>query len=240
MITSDENRFKMLTTTSSVVLKYKEVWEDHVAFTAGVTALDAQMESIDEQAQIAAGNSGAANAKRLALAALGKAAEEIIGAVRAYATKNALPEIAAQVDYSPTDFIAGKARAVVSRANAVHAAANGVVAALADFGITPAKLTAFKKKIDAFDGVKTSPRESIVQRKAANELLPTLVRAAVDILNDQLDGLMPQFQDVNPNFYEEYFAARIIVDTHNGAVNTDKKAAVTPATDTPTPTPVPA
>jgi hypothetical protein len=128
---------------------------------------------------------------------------------------------------------------VVTRANAVHAAATGVVGDLGDYGITAAKLTAFKKKIDAFDGIKTSPRGDIVKRSAANQLLPQLVRTAVNILNDQLDGLMVQFKGVQPNFYEEYFAARAIVDARSAQSNTDNQNSSL-NNSTPTPTPIPA
>ena len=59
-----------------------------------------------------------------------------------------------------------------------------------------------------------------MERSAATQLLAQLVSEAVRILRDELDGLMVQFQDASPNFYEEYFAARIIVDasaTHTEA-----------------------
>lgn len=227
----------MVTTTTGVIFKYKDVWSDHVAFARGVAALESEQETIDEQAQTAAGKSGAASAKKLALEALSKAGEEIIGAVLAYANEQSLPELAAKVNYAPTDFIAGNARKIVTRANTVHAAATEVLANLADYRITAAKLTAFKRKIDAYDSVKTSPREKIVQRSAANQLLPQLIRTAVSILKDQLDGLMVQFKSDHPNFYEEYFSARAIVDTR-GTQNTDNKNS-TLNTPKPTPTPVP-
>jgi len=239
MNTPDENRLNMVTTTTGVILKYKDVWTDHVAYARGFAALEAERETIDEQAQKADGDSGAAEAKRLALLALGKAGEEIIGAVASYAAENALPELAAKVNYAPSDFIAGKARQVVTRANTVHAAAASVVDDLADYGLTPAKLTAFKKKIEAFDGIKTSPRADIVHRSAANQLLPQLVRSAVNILNGQLDGLMVQFKGNHPNFYEEYFAARVIVDARGAQANTDNKNSPLNKNSTPTPTPAP-
>ncbi len=47
MNTLDENRLSMVTTTSGVILKFKDVWQDHVAFARGVAALDAQQETID-------------------------------------------------------------------------------------------------------------------------------------------------------------------------------------------------
>jgi len=100
----------------------------------------------------------------------------------------------------------------VTRCTTIYNAVNEVIAELADYGITPAKLSSFKKKIDAFEKVKVAPRQSLVEQSAASQLLTQLVGESVRILNDDLDGLMVQFEEAAPNFYAEYFAARVIVD----------------------------
>lgn len=233
MKTTDTNRVNMLTATLGVLAKNKSTWQAHVAFSEGVDAVTALVEQVEAQAQIAQGNSGAASAKKLALRDLAVAVSEVIGAVRSYAAKNAVPELAAKVDFSPSSVVAGKAQEVVTRCRTIHAAANAIVADLADYGITATKLTALKKKIDAFDGVKTSPRQSLVERKAANELLPQLVRSAVETLRQQLDGLVIQFRESSPNFFEEYFAARVVVDSPGSQTDTD----VQPVTPSPAPQP---
>lgn len=233
MKTVINNRINMVTSVAGVLDKNKDTWNDHVAFSDGVVRLTDKCDQIDAQALIAAGNSGAADAKKLAREILGTAANEIIGAAGSYATKNGDAELAAKVNYSPTAVIAGKAGAVVTRCRTIHTAASGIIAELGDYGITATKLAAFKKKIDAFDGMKTTPREDVSEKRAANLLLAQVVRSAVNILNDELDGLMPQFRDANPNFYEAYFAARVVVDARGGQTEPDK-AKVTPLSS-PTP-----
>ena len=103
---------------------------------------------------------------------------------------------------------------------------------LGKYGITAAKLALFKKRIDAYDGVKVAPRQNRVKKRAATLLLTQLVRDAVGILRDQLDGLMVQFQESSPNFYEEYFAARAVVDNRGSRV-VDAQSTVIPATTEP-------
>jgi len=202
----------MVAATSGVIEKYNTVWKDHEAFTEGVEALTETEASIQYQVQLAEGNPGASDVKDQALQALGKSVHEVIGATLSYAKKNADPELAAKVDYSATEVIAGKASEVVTRCRTIYDAANGVADDLVKYGITAAKLTMLNKKIDAFDKVKVAPRQSQVEKSAATQLLTQLVGEAVRILRDDLDGLMVQFQDANPNFYAEYFAARVIVD----------------------------
>ena len=222
----------MVTTTSGVIEKYKAVWKDHEAFAEGVEDLTETEASLKYQILTAEGNPGASDVKDQALQALAKSVNEVIGATLAYAKKNADPELAAKVNYSPSDVLAGKASEVVTRCTNIYNAANAVASDLMKFGITAAKLTALNKKIAAFDQVKVAPRQNQVERSAATQLLTQQVSEAVRILRDELDGLMVQFQDASPNFYEEYFAARIIVDTSATHAESVKPA--------PAPEPVPA
>ena len=126
---------------------------------------------------------------------------------------------------------AGKSSDVVARGRAIWSAATEVVAELGQYGITAAKLTVLKKRIDAFDSVQVAPRQNRVGTSAAGHLVTQLVRDAVGILRDQLDGLMVQFQAASPNFYEEYFAARVVVDIRGGRA-TGGESNVIPANTT--------
>jgi hypothetical protein len=229
MKTTDQNRINMVTATASVINKYNEVWKDHEAFAQGVADLDEKLSQIDGQIQITQGNPGASKVKETALQDLRTSVCEVIGAVRSYAARNSNPQLLAKVDYSPSEIVAGKASEVVARCKTIHTAATGIVAELGKYGITAAKLAALKKKIDGFDGVKVAPRESVVEKRSARQLLPQLVRDAIGILRDQLDGLMLQFKD-NANFYEEYLAARSVVDHRVGRTEEDTTAG--PATAT--------
>jgi hypothetical protein len=186
----------------------KPIWNDHEAFSEGVMALTESIAAIGEQTQLAQGNPGASGAKEQARLALCKAGCEIIGAVRAFAAVNADPELAAKVAYTESELTAGKANEVVTRCKGVHAAAAENLDKLGKYGVTNAKLATLKKAIDAFDALKTAPRQGRVTRSASTQLLPQLVRSAVAIARDQLDGLMPQFKEAHPNFYQEYFSAR--------------------------------
>ena len=77
---------------------------------------------------------------------------------------------------------------------------------------------------------------SVITRRADGVLHEQLVRSAVAILRDKLDRLVVQFKEANPSFYEEYYAARSVVDTRGGrSDNTDVQPA---PLVTPTPTPV--
>ncbi len=202
----------MVTATAGVIEKYENAWQGHEGFTDGVEALGEKQDQVEEQMDIAQGNPGASQMKERLRQELATAAFEVIGALRSYATKNHDPELLAKINYSASDVPAGKPSDVVARCRSIWTAGTDVAVNLGKYGITPAKLTSLKKRIDAFDAAKVAPRQNRVKKSAAVQLLRNLVRDSVSILRDQLDGLMIQFKEANPNFYEEYFAARVVVD----------------------------
>jgi hypothetical protein len=227
-----QNRVNMLTSVSGVLANHNETWKDHGAFAEGVDELTAAFPNIEEQTQLVLGSAGASEAKKLAVAALNAAVCEVMGAVASYATDQADAELRAKVAYAQSEVTKGKTGDVVARCKNIHAAATENLTALGKYGVTAAKLTALKKKIDAFDKLKVAPRDGVITRRAAGELQEQLVRSAVAILRDKLDRLVVQFKEANPTFYEEYFAARVVVDTRgNRSDNTDvqPKPTVTPA-----------
>ena len=164
---TDQNRINMLIAVRGVINdpKYKETWQDHVAFAEAVERLTERLRSIDEQAEIAQANPGASDVKQQARLALSASVCEVIGAVRAYAAASADPELTARVAYSTSRVAKGKGTEVVARCRTIWSAADENVESLAKYGITSARLTALKKKIDAFDTAKSAPRGSAGSRK---------------------------------------------------------------------------
>ena len=104
------------------------------------------------------------------------------------------------------------------------------MANLADNGITAAKLTALKKKIEAFELVQPKPRNRVNKGSAATQALEELFRETGTLLRKRLDKLVLQFAETAPAFVNEYESARVVVDARGPA-----KAKVQPA-----PTPQPA
>src|SRR5688572_23076576 len=61
------------------------------------------------------------------------------------------------------------AHRLVRRQGCQCATTHGVVTSLADYDVTPAKLTALKKKIDAFDGVQSEPCQATASSKRGHQ-----------------------------------------------------------------------
>ncbi len=68
--------------------------------------------------------------------------------------------------------------------------ANDHVAALADFDVVAADVTALEAARAAFAGKKTSPRMATGDRKAQTESLPTLIGKVRSIFRNELDKMV--------------------------------------------------
>ncbi len=228
------NKLRSYATVQGVLETHEATWAGLPAFVAGVTRFNSIVSEITALAQTQASRLGATNEKAYALAALGDAAFEVGAAVHAYAVAQEDYALEGRVDFSRSSIVLGREASVVSRCRDIQAVATEHVAELADYGITTAKLTALKKKIDAFEAGMTKPRQQVAESSAATIALAERFKEADEVLNKCLDKLVFQFKTSGPELFNEYQTARSVVDIRGG-----RKAnnAVTP---NPTPAPTPA
>lgn len=191
-------------------------------------AIDAFMDFIEEislNVKIQASPSGAAEAKRDALKALGDLAYEAAGAVLALADKSSDPALAARVRFSRSAVTAGSSNAVVARVQDIIDATTENLDSLGDRGVTTEKLKALKQALKAYETVRALPRTAIGAGAAATKALERLFPQVDRLLENQIDRLVWQFRATTPDFYDKYQTARAIVDAAtNGA--SDEKSAV--------------
>lgn len=90
------------------------------------------------------------------------------------------------------------------------------------YGIVAESLTNLNKEIDDFEGLVAKPRSGIVARSTATARLIDLFKETNELLREQLDKLMLVLKESYPTFYNEYKAARIIVDLHGSAEDSDE------------------
>jgi hypothetical protein len=183
-----------------------------------------------QELQAQASREGASNEKAYALAAVSDAAFEISAAVHAYAVTTQDYALEGRVDFSRSTIRYGREASVLARVRDIHAAATAELANLADYGVTQAKLTALKKKMDAFEAVLAKPRQQIATGSAATQSLQGKFNEADAILNKRLDKLVFQFKTSAPDFFTTYQTAHNIVSLR-GSRKTN---------ETPVPAPQPA
>ena len=178
--------------------------------------------------QQAQDTSGIAEDKKQARLAMCNTGLIVAGAVHAYAVKSKNNTLASQMDVSLSSLMAGRDVASAERCQNIYDTTNKIVAALPDFGITPAKLILFKANIAAYNLLITKPRES----RAKGKTITGTIQSEFDLLDEAMgimDDLVPQFAETSPQFVADYTNARTVVDT----------AATHASPVSPTPAPVP-
>jgi hypothetical protein len=139
--------------------------------------------------------------------------------VVAYATINNLYELRQEVDYSESDLMKAADTNLRTISQVVKERATSVLPELALYGVTQAMLDDLQTAIDNYLSEIPSPREGIISRKNATSAIRLEFKKADDIVYNKLDKLVAMLKTSNPEVYESYMNARIIVDHGHGKQN---------------------
>jgi len=224
-----ENKLSMYLAVQLVLDRNKTTWQGLTALADAVTEFNQHVTNIPPLAQTQTATSTGITADKAQLrAAMAQAALEVADATHAYARKVKNNDLAARTKAALTTFTQGRDTTAADRARIVHAAATSVVASLAPYGVTAAKLTALAAKIDAYAASLSKPRDAVASSSTATKLLKAEFTAADALLRDQLDALVPQFAAANARFVQDYQNARLIVDARGGSGTPPPPPATTP------------
>jgi 5-carboxymethyl-2-hydroxymuconate isomerase len=110
----------------------------------------------------------------------------------------------------------------------IFALATANVAALADYNVMPAEVTALDTSRANFSQVKTALPTATAQQAGQTKTLPQAIRDNQTLLRKQLDRQMTKFKKTQPEFYAGYHAARLIISRRSHH-KTAKTTTATPA-----------
>ena len=217
MTSKQENKSSMYLAVKAVCDRNNSTWQTLQAFADGYADFGARVTNIQNLAQSQAVDStGLAADKDQLRKAMAVATVEVAGATNAYAKKVKNNDLAAKTNVSVSTFMEGRDTIAADNARNVHATATANLANLGPFGVTAAKLTALKGKIDAYAASISKPRDAIGSGSTATTQLAAEFDAADAALKDEMDNLVQQFNAANATFVADYNNARIIVDSGGG------------------------
>lgn len=223
------NLTDMFATVSAYMAKNKIIWQGVPAIVATVADLDAGLGVIGEtDKKQATPTSGATKDKEQIRHDYEEQILLIADQLAALAaqTKNAV--LAGKVELTLSSLNKMPADVLEATGKNISELAMANIAALADYGITAADVTALDNLTTAFHGAKSEPRAAVVDRKKQTDSLSGAIANVRSILRNRLDKQMTMYRRTNGEFYAGYLAARVIVDRGN------------PAKKKPTPTASPA
>jgi len=218
----------MYLSAKAVCDRNNSTWQTLPAFVDGYADFGGRVTNIQNLAQSQAVDStGLAADKDQLRKTMALAAVEVALATNAYAKKTKNNDLGTKTNVSVSTFMEGRDTFAATNALNLHAAATANLAHLAPYGVTTAKLTDLKAKIDAYAASLTKPRDAVASGSTSTKLLAGEFAAADAALKDQMDALMPQFAAANAKFVEDYNNARTVVDSGGG------KTKAKPPTPTP-------
>jgi hypothetical protein len=213
MTQKQDNTITMFETTLAFLDKDRDAWKNLAAF------VDAVGRATEGTAQIR-GRSGKQQSPTEGVtgdkAQVRDDLEEkllVIGdAIAAFAQKTADADLAAKVEMTKSSLDGLSDSDLVQAAKRVTDAATEHLAAIADYGVIDANKKELEDAAALFANKKESTREAIIGRKVETLSLPAAIRLVRSIFRKELDKLMTGFKKPNPDFYNGYITARIIVD----------------------------
>ena len=189
------------------------VWNGTPAFVDAVTRAKAGIDDIDtttDKQQMP--TTGITDDKRTLRDDLEAKTLEIADQLSALAAKNNDSNLGAQVEMSKSSLDKMDDTTLELTAERVVGLANDNIAALADYSVLPADVTALEAARAAFVGMKTAPRVATGERSAQTEGLPVKIGSVRSIFRNEIDKMVTKKKTSDADFYNGYFAARVIVD----------------------------
>jgi hypothetical protein len=206
-----KSKLAMLEAVEGICLQYRHVWNQLPAFHAAFTCFQKQLESITSLANTQCRHTGgAAQEKVRARERACLVGFEIAAAIRAAASSSASAKSASKVTFSLTQLRIGKDELCLKRCGQILAVAGAHQAELEAFGVTSQRLRDLADAIEAFELAAKNTRNLRNANKSVTSQLPTALLAVENILYNQLDNLMPQFQTSAPRFYNQYQESRVM------------------------------
>jgi hypothetical protein len=94
----------------------------------------------------------------------------------------------------------------------ISALAVANLAALADYNVLQADVTALNDLVTKWAGVKNVTHTAISDRAGETKTLPQAIADNTSLLRNQLDKQLTKFKKTNPKFYAGYLAARVVIN----------------------------
>lgn len=225
MTDKQENKRSMYIAVQKVCNTNNNVWSALPAFVTAFSEFQTTIAEIDTQRQIQEGKTtGITQNKQKEEDEMIQATIEMAAAVYAYASKIGDNELKQKVNYTPSDLRNSRDTILKDICQTIHNEAANIIDHLADYGKTPTDLTNLQKEINDFADILAKPRTAIGTRATATSKLIELFQQADDLLKNQLDKLVVNFQTTNPIFYNKYQNARIIIDLGRRGENDEQPA----------------
>jgi len=155
---------------------------------------------------------GFASIKQKSRDALTSAADILISQMKLYAAMENDLVTANQLNLYYSDLYKVGGDILADRCTKVADVATALGAKLTGYNVTPVIVTDFRKLIVGFSELLSAPRMDITARAAIKKEMENIIREIRALLNDKMDLSMNSIKKSEPEFFNAYTSARVIVD----------------------------
>jgi hypothetical protein len=214
MTKDQEDKLNMYQAVDGVLQSHNSVWTANTEFSAAVDELEDNIDSIVNLAEQQDEDiTGVTEDKDEARAELETNTLSVASIVVFWASKTGNRKLVKKVNYTKTELHDARDNELPTMGNTVYKEANANSAALLPFGLTAGMITTLQTSISTFQDYISKPREALADTSAATKQLPPVFAATDKLLAEQLDNGMALYQVSHPDFYTQYFNARVIVNS---------------------------
>ncbi|MEZ5198510.1 MAG: carboxypeptidase-like regulatory domain-containing protein [Bacteroidales bacterium] len=213
MTDAQENKFNSILAVDTVLDDNKIVWQPLPAFSDIATKVKAIKAEIVNLRQIQEQDKkGLTVNKTLTREQLTIATLKLINGLAAYAALNNNHELLAEVNYTPTNLTSARDTIISDIALLIQNKAIEFETQLADFLVTTEDIAAQLALLEQYNIAVPDKRVADSTSKAATADLKLKFKEMDILLKEKLDRLVRLFETTNPDFVQQYFNARIIID----------------------------
>jgi len=189
---------------ASIVAEVPALGEVHT----DLQSLIAEIETTD--GELMKTTEGKTSAKSKVIKELIASIVPIASAASAYAMRKKLVELRAAVDYSENQLKHLTQIELPIKVKNIKDAAQGVIADLANYGMTQADLDLVDEKLASLKASVENKDTGFTDHVALREALYGLFDSADDLLNEEADSIVEVLKKTKLDFYNQYFAARVV------------------------------
>ncbi len=217
---NDNNSFRMYLAVQMILAKFAAIWAGLVSMGTTNTEFDALVDKIKADLEIQKqGITGYTKEKKKIKFNMATAAYALCRKVRSYAYAVDNRELVGKLKiFFSLMYYKSSSKAVAYANNILNAAKEMTDADRTKFGISDAEVTGLEDLIKAFDEYTSSPRGEIIERVMATKNIRVNCKLVNKLLTERMDNEMANFQESNPDFFEQYKEARKVIDLHRQTV----------------------
>ncbi len=218
-----ENKLSMYQAAKIVFGNNTAVFDQIVEFNGYVSLFNENINNIigigQEQELI---RTGTAAGKKELHDDLIQATIKVKNGIRAYAIFNKDKKMQNSVSYTDSELKTCRDNILAERAGIIHSIASGIATQLETLKITAEDIAAVNTLRKAYTDTIAAPRVETVTSKGMTQKLKVLFRETDTLLRENIDESILIFKPGNPEFVQNYFDARIIVDLGRRKTGTNK------------------